>query len=133
MPGTTLFLAGDSDGVEALRSALSEQGIEARSAAVSDMATSLVELEQTLQDDRPNAAVVAGDGEPALVLGITASKLGIPLIACLGEAGESADGAKHRILSTLATLEAGADPQRAADVIVAWLHADAPTQNAAGR
>jgi len=121
MPGTSLFLAGDSDGVEALQSALSEQGIAVRSATVSDMAAALVGMEQRLEGDRPAAAVAVGVGESAVALGITASKLGIPLIACLGEAGGDADGAKHRILTTLATLEAGADPERAASVIAAWL------------
>lgn len=129
MPGTSLFLAGDSEGVDALESALSERGIATRSAAVSGMTAALVEQEQTLENQRPAAVVSVGTGESALALAITAGKLGIPLIACLGEPDGDADGAKHRILKTLATLQADANPERAAGVIAAWLQGESSARD----
>ena len=83
-------------------------------------------MERELSDDRPEAAVTVGAGEAALALAITAGKLGVPTAAV----GAGAAGAKRadeaRILTTLASFDAGSDPLRAAELIASWLRERVP-------
>jgi threonine dehydratase len=83
-------------------------------------------LAKSLLADRPAAAVAVGAGNAALTLAITASKLGIPVVAAPGEeARPDADAA--RILATLAELDARAEGERASHVIAAWLRERTPS------
>jgi len=86
------------------------------------LAETLVGIERELEDERPDAAVAVGTDEAALALAITASKLGVPLAAAAPVPG-TVPGTEDagRILATLATLDAGSDPARAADLIASWL------------
>jgi len=118
MPDPKILLAGDAEAVGRLESALAEHGFEARTHPSEGLPGSLVALERELEGEPPDAAVAVGAGEDALALAITASKLGVPLAACLDASDPPAD---RRILSTLAELEAGSDPARAADLIASWL------------
>ncbi len=79
-----------------------------------------MDLEADLAEQRPNAAVAAGAGQGALALAITASKLGVPVAALQGAAPGDRTG-EARIIATLATLDAGSDPSRAAESIATWL------------
>ena len=120
MPGTNAVLAGDATVSTALESALNERGVKTSFHAAEGLARALVSLERELEDGRPDAAVAVGTGEAALALAVTASKLGVPLAAAVADTDGAGDD-RRRILTTLASLDAGSDPERAADLIVAWL------------
>ncbi len=122
MPGTKIYLTGDSEVALELESALRRHGLEPEILAAPDMPAALVGMEASIEAERPRAAVSVGTGDDSLALAITASKLGIPLAACLDETRATGDG---RILATLAALHTDSDPERAADVIVSWLSQDA--------
>ena len=80
-----------------------------------------MDLEADLAEQGPNAAVAAGSGQGALALAITASKLGVPVVAALQDAAPGDRTGEARIIATLATLDAGSDPVRATESIAAWL------------
>ncbi len=120
MSGTAVVVAGDEEAGAALGAALRERGIEARFHGSSGLAPDLVDLEADLTEQGPNAAVAAGSGQGALALAITASKLGVPVVA-LQDAAPDDRTREARIIATLATLDAGSDPVRAAESIATWL------------
>jgi hypothetical protein len=122
MPGQNVVLAGEKDASEALERALGEHGLEARIQPAEGLSEALVGIERELEGNRPAAAVAVGTGESALALAITAGKLGVPLACVPGTGGEAAgDADQRRILATLAALDAGSDPARAADLIALWV------------
>jgi hypothetical protein len=120
VPDQDVVLAGEKSASAALESALRERGIEARFHPTNGLPDALVGIEKELSDERPAGAVAVGTGEGALALAITASKLGVPL-ACVGGQESTADADQSRILATLASLDGGSDPVRAADLIASWL------------
>ncbi len=121
MSGRNVVLAGDQAASEALEAALDRTGAHATYQRSDGLPEALVAIEQGLEDDRPDAVVAVGAGDAAMALAITAGKLGIPLVISRVDdvAGEDQD--KNRILATLASLDAGPDPRRAADLIAAWM------------
>jgi len=124
--GQNVVLAGEKEASEALDAALRALGFEPRIHAPEGFPSALVSLEQALEENRPDAAVAVGTNEDALALAITAGKLGVPLAAAgAGEDTERADA--RRIIRTLATIDAGADNSRAADLIVSWLSGEMST------
>jgi hypothetical protein len=113
------LVVGHAEPAAALTSALSEQGIQAElhavprapeDRAVATLADSLVELERRLTTERPALAIGVGTGDASLALAITASKLGVPLVAWVEETdpgqGEM-ELAEGRILGILANFDAG--------------------------
>jgi len=118
MPRSKILLAGGAQAAAALQSALRKHGADAQVVRSQDLAAALVDMERLLQDERPQAAVAVGTGDDALALAIAASKLGVPLAACLDKAAAEDE---RRILVTLAVLETGPEPDRAADVIATWV------------
>ncbi len=121
MAGQYVVLAGEKGASEGLEAALRESGLEARSHATGGLAEALVTIERDLEDARPDAAVAVGTGEAALALAVTASKLAVPLAWVPGTVPGTGDADESRILATLASLDAGSDPARAADLIASWL------------
>ena len=121
MSGTTVLVAGDEEAGAAVGVALRERGIETRFQESSGLVHDLVDLEAGLAEQRPSAAVAAGSGQGALALAITASKLGVPVVALTDAVPDPDRAAEARILATLATLEVGSDPVRAAESIATWL------------
>jgi hypothetical protein len=113
------LVVGHADPAAALTSALSEQGIEAElhlipkpedARAVAALGEALVELERRMTDDRPGLAIGVGTGDAQVALAVTASKLGVPLVAWVEDeqAGdEELERAERRILVTLSDLDAG--------------------------
>jgi hypothetical protein len=118
--GEKVVLAGEKQASQALDACLRERGVEVRFHPVDGLPEALVDIERELSDERPAGAVAVGTGEGALALAITASKLGVPL-ACVDGHESGADGDQSRILATLASLDGGSDPVRAADLIASWL------------
>lgn len=135
------LIVGHADPAAALTSALCESGIDAHlhgvpratgPEAVASLARALVDLERVLAEERPALAVAVGEGDAPIALAVSASKLGIPLVAWIeanGPAGPEAEQAKHRILATLAAFDAGevgdgAQAHEAARRIVAWANLD---------
>ena len=115
-----MVIGGEGEAGSALGSALAELGLNTRFLSPESFPQALVGVERDLSAERPRAAVAVGTGEAAMALAITAAKLGVPLAASFGdEAPEGAD--QRRILSTLASLDAGSDPERAAGLIAAWV------------
>ena len=127
MTGQNVVLAGEKTASEALETALRESGLEARIHPTDGLAEALVDIERELEDRRPDAAVAVGTGDAALALAITASKLGVPLASVPGTVPGTEDAG--RILATLASLDAGSDPARAADLIAAWLSENPPASD----
>jgi hypothetical protein len=134
MPGQNVVLAGEKTASEALEAALREQGLDAHRHDADGLVNALVSLERQIEEDRPRAAVAVGTGEAALALAITASKMGVPLASVPGTVpgtGNEAAGAgdQGRILATLASLDAGSDPARAANLIDSWLSENPPASD----
>ena len=120
MTGQNVILAGEKEALAALEAALRNLGFKPRMHGPEGLPGALVSLEQALEADRPDAVIAVGTGEDALALAVTASKLGVPLAtAGTAEGAESPD--QRRILRTLATIDAGGDTSRAADLIASWL------------
>ena len=124
MPIPTVLIAGEAPAGEALAEALREQGVGAHFQPSNGLAEAFAEIESHLEESRPAGVVAVGTGEGALTLAITAAKLGIPVARAPGDEGPAPDGA--RILATLAGLDAGAEGERAADLIAAWVRGDPP-------
>jgi hypothetical protein len=123
-----VVLAGEKSAAGALESALLERDIGVSFHVFDSLPDAFVDLERELSGERPAGAVAVGTGEGALALAITASKLGVRLACVSGqESGEDAD--QRRILATLASLDAGSDPDRAADLIASWLSDDQPASD----
>ncbi len=120
MPGRNVVLAGEKDASEALDAALRALGFEPRVHAPEGFPGALVSLERALEENRPDAVVAVGTNEDAVALAITAGKLGVPLAAAGAADGTEAVD-ERRIIRTLATIDAGADNSRAADLIATWL------------
>jgi hypothetical protein len=121
MPGQNVVVAGEKAASEALEAALGQHGLEARIQPGEGLAEALVVIERELEDSRPDAAVSVGTSEVALALAITASKLGVPLATVPGTVAGTGEADAGRILATLAALDAGSDPARAADLIASWV------------
>jgi hypothetical protein len=124
MPGQNVVVAGEKNASEALETALGQHGLEARILPAAGLSEALVGIERELEDSRPAAAVAVGTSEVALALAITASKLGVPLAAMAAVPGTvpgTGEADAGRILATLAALDAGSDPARAADLIASWV------------
>lgn len=120
MPGQIVVLAGDKAASQTLAAALREAGVGPRIQLVDGLSDTLVAIEVELERSRPDAAVAVGTGEEALALAITAAKAGVPVAVSAGsDPVHNSD--RNRILATLAELDAGPDPARAADLIAAWL------------
>ena len=124
MPSACLCLAGDAQRAGELESALKNDAVEADFQDAQDLAVGLRELERRLSENRPAGAVAVGTDDGGLALAITATKLGVPFAACLRPADSAlsgGEGARRRIISTLASLDAGSDPKEAAPRLVEWL------------
>ena len=119
------LLAGDPEPTAALSSALKERGIDARVHATEGLAEALTAIERELERSHPDVAAAVGAGEEALALAITAAKAGVPVAHAAAGPG-SADNS--RAIATLAELDAGSDPARAADLIAAWLQGEQTRQ-----
>jgi hypothetical protein len=126
MPGQNVVVAGEEAAGTALETALRELGLDARFLPATGLVDALVGLEHELERSHPDAAVAVGTGDVAVALAITASKLGVPLSSVPGTE-ERADAL--RILATLADLDAGSDPSRAAGLIASWLDGTPPTSD----
>ena len=125
MPGQNVVLVGDKAASQALGAALRKVGVEALIQPANGLSEALVAIESEVELRRPDAAVAVGTGEEALALAITAAKAGVPVAVSAGsDPAHNPD--RNRILATLAELDAGPDPARAADLIAAWLRGEAP-------
>jgi hypothetical protein len=123
--GQNVVLAGEKQALEALDAALRALGFEPRIHAPEGLPGTLVSLERALEENRPDAVIAVGTNEDAVALAITAGKLGVPLAAAgAGEGTQAAD--EQRIIGTLATIDAGGDSSRAADLIASWLSGETP-------
>jgi hypothetical protein len=108
------LIAGSPRAAGALAERLADEGIDARTAipdtageAIPALASSLVELERRIRDDRPEMVLLADRGDHALAAALVATKLLVPVAAVAGAGdpgggGPSQAGENSRLLTLLA-------------------------------